>query len=120
MEIIPLALQAWNEAPDRALAREIVSPRISRCVSHSLAQIRIPEGVEIKEHYHKLSEEVYHVVSGRGMMTLAGEAKVLQPGDTVVIQPGERHKIAALAGADLEMLVTCVPAWSASDQYFGQ
>ena len=119
MEIVVLAKQPWNEAPDKALAREIVSPRNSRCTSHSIAQIRIPEGVEVTEHYHRIAEEVYHVTAGRGMMTLAGEARVLEPGDTVVIRVGERHKISALPGADLEMIVTCVPAWSVDDQYFG-
>lgn len=116
MEIVPLSLQPWYEAPDRALARQIVSPQNSRCRTHSVAQIRIPAGVEIAEHHHVVTEEVYHVTAGRGAMSLAGERHEVGPGDTVVIRPGETHKIAALPGADLEMIVSCVPAWSAEDQ----
>jgi mannose-6-phosphate isomerase-like protein (cupin superfamily) len=116
MEIVPVTLQPWYEAPDRALAREVVSPRNSRCKTHSIAQIRIPAGIEIREHHHLVTEEVYHVTAGGGRMTLAGESRDLVPGDTVVIRPGEAHKIAASPKVDLEMLVTCVPAWSPEDQ----
>ncbi len=118
MEIIPLSRQPWHEAPDRALARQIVSPGNSRCQTHSVAQIRLPAGVELREHRHRLSEEVYHVTAGCGRMTLSGESVDVGPGDSVVIRPGERHKIAALPGADLEMIVSCAPAWSPTDQYF--
>lgn len=118
MEIVVLKDQPWNEAPDKALAREIVSPGNSRCTTHSIAEIRIPAGIEIREHRHAQSEEVYHVTSGRGLMTLQGESRELAAGDTVVIRVGERHKIAALPGADLHMIVTCVPAWNPGDQIF--
>ena len=118
MQIIKLSDQPWYEAPDRAVARQIVSPDNSRCTTHSLAQIRVPAGVEIRAHRHRRSEEVYHVVSGRGLMTLDGVEAVLSPGETVVIRVGQRHKISALPESDLEMLVTCVPAWDEADQLF--
>ena len=50
MEIIKLSDQPWHEAPDCAVARQIVSPGNSRCTTHSLAQIRVPAGVEIRAH----------------------------------------------------------------------
>ena len=118
MEVVVLSEQPWHEAPDKALAREIVSPRNSRCSTHSIAEIRIPEGIEIREHRHIRAEEVYHVTAGRGLMTLDGRQHELGAGDTVVIRVGERHKIAAVPGADLAMIVTCVPAWSPDDQLF--
>ena len=118
MEIIPLSTQPWREAPDRAQARQIVAPNNSRCTTHSLAQIRVPAGVAVRPHRHRRSEEVYHVVAGRGRMLLDGEEALLSPGDTVVIHVGQRHGITALNDADLEMLVTCVPAWEEDDQVF--
>ena len=118
MEIIKLADQPWSAASDHAVARQIVAPDNSRCTTHSLAQIRVPAGVEVREHRHRRSEEVYHVVSGQGLMTLDGAEAVLVPGDTVVIRVGQRHKISALPEGDLEMLVTCVPAWEEADQIF--
>ncbi len=51
-------------------------------------------------------------------MHLAGEEADLGPGETVVIRPGERHAITAHAESDLVMIVTCVPPWSAEDQFF--
>ena len=118
MEIVKLSDQPWYEAPDRAVARQIVAPGNSRCTTHSFAQIRVPAGVEIRAHRHRRSEEVYHVVSGQGLMTLDGEESLLSPGETVVIRVGQRHKISALPDTDLEMLVMCVPAWEETDQIF--
>jgi len=118
IEVVALGAQPWYEAPDRAVARQLFSPSNSRCTSMSLAEIRIPEGVAVREHFHKQREEIYHIVSGRGLMTLNGQTTEVGPGDTVVVKIGERHKIKALKGADLEMLVASVPAWSESDLNF--
>lgn len=118
MEIVRLADQPAYTAPDRAVARQIAAPGNSRLRSHSIAHITIPAGVEVKPHFHRVTEEVYHVVAGGGRMRLAGEEADLVVGDTVVIRPGERHGITAPPDRDLVMIVTCVPAWSAEDQCF--
>ena len=126
MEIVPLSTQPWHEAPDRAQARQIVAPNNSRCTTHSLAQIRVPAGVSVRPHRHRRSEEVYHVVAGRGRMRLDGEEALLGPGDTVVIRVGSPWAIPApppprppaRPPPDLEMLVTCGPAWEEADQVF--
>jgi mannose-6-phosphate isomerase-like protein (cupin superfamily) len=118
IEVVPLAAQPWYTAPDRAVARQLFSPSNSRCTSMSLAEIVIPAGVAVREHFHKQREEIYHIVSGHGLMTLNGQTTEVGPGDTVVVPIGERHKILAHKGADLEMLVASVPAWSESDLNF--
>jgi mannose-6-phosphate isomerase-like protein (cupin superfamily) len=51
-------------------------------------------------------------------MTLNGQTVEVGPGDTVVVHIGERHKIRALGGVDLEMIVASVPAWAESDLNF--
>jgi len=118
IEVVQLGAQPWYTASDRACGRQIVSPQNSRCTTLSLADIRIPAGVAVREHFHKVREEIYHIVSGRGLMTLNGKTAEVGPGDTVVIHPGERHKILAHPGADLEMIVASVPAWAESDINF--
>lgn len=118
MEIVRLADQPAYVAPDRAIARQIAAPGNSRLRSHSIAHITISAGASVTPHVHRVTEEVYHVVSGGGRMHLAGEEADLGPGETVVIRPGERHAITAHAESDLVMIVTCVPAWSAEDQFF--
>lgn len=118
IEVVPLAAQPWYTAPDRAVARQLFSPSNSRCTSMSLAEIVIPAGVAVREHFHKKHEEIYHIVSGHGLMTLNGNTTEVGPGDTVVVHIGERHKILAHKGADLEMLVASVPAWSEADLNF--
>jgi len=118
IEVVPLGAQPWYEAPDHAVARQIFSPSNSRCTTMSLADIRIPAGIAVREHFHKQREEIYHIVSGRGLMTLNGKTVEVGPGDTVVVHIGERHKIRALNGVDLEMIVASVPAWAESDLNF--
>lgn len=118
IEVVPLATQPWYTAPDRAVARQLFSPSNSRCTSMSLAEIVIPAGVAVREHFHKQREEIYHIVSGHGLMTLNGRTTEVGPGDTVVVRVGERHKILAHKEADLEMLVASVPAWSEADLNF--
>ena len=118
IEVVPLASQPWYTAPDHAVARQIFAPGNSRCTSMSLAEIVIPAGVSVREHFHRQREEIYHIVSGKGLMTLNGRTAEVGPGDTIVVHVGERHKILAHDGADLQMIVASVPAWSESDLNF--
>jgi mannose-6-phosphate isomerase-like protein (cupin superfamily) len=117
-EIVKLADQPWYTAPDRAVARQLFAPNNSRCTTMSLAEIKIPAGVAVREHFHKEREEIYHIVAGTGLMILDGRSAPVGPGDSIVIHPGERHKIVAGTGADLQMLVASVPAWVESDLNF--
>ena len=118
IEVVPLGSQPWYTAPDHAVARQIVSPSNSRCTTLSLAEIIIPAGVAVREHFHKQREEIYHIVAGKGLMTLDGKTAEVGPGDTVVVHIGEHHKIQAHRDADLEMIVASVPAWSEADLNF--
>lgn len=67
LQVITLDEQPWYEAEDRAIAREIASPRNSKLRSMSIAEIKIPAGVTIVPHHHVM-EEVYYIVEGEGIM----------------------------------------------------
>ena len=112
IEVVSLEAQSWYEADDRAVARELVSPRNSRAQRVSIADIIIPVGVTVKPHYHREIEEIYHIVGGSGVMLLNGQEQAVSKGDTVVVLPNERHGIRNDAEVELRMLVTCTPPWT--------
>ncbi len=112
LEVVAVERQPWYTAEDKAVAREIASPRNSRARQLSIADIIIPAGVAVKPHYHEVIEEIYYVTAGSGLMTVAGRSRRIGVGDAVVIRPGERHSVHNDTGADLRMIVTCTPPWT--------
>jgi oxalate decarboxylase/phosphoglucose isomerase-like protein (cupin superfamily) len=72
IQVIQIEKQPWYEADDKALAREIASPRNSQAQALRIADIIIPAGVAVKPHYHKVIEEIYYVTAGSGIMMLTG------------------------------------------------
>ncbi|MDQ8205465.1 cupin domain-containing protein [Pelagicoccus sp. SDUM812003] len=118
MNIVTIRNCPESIAPDLAVAKEFMSPRVSGLANLSIAEITIPPGVTIKKHYHRESEEVYQVVSGSGVMFLDGESKALHSGQSVAIKVGQWHRIANPSDRPLVMIVTCSPPWRAEDQVF--
>lgn len=118
MQIVTIADCPDYTAPDFAVAKEFMSPRMSGLKNLSIAEITIPPGFTVKKHYHLESEEVYHVIEGSGMMFIDGETEMLKPGQAVSIKVGQWHSIANESESPLVMIVTCAPAWSAEDQVF--
>jgi mannose-6-phosphate isomerase-like protein (cupin superfamily) len=112
IQVVQIAKQPWYEADDKAVAREIASPRNSRAQTLSIADIIIPAGVAVKPHYHKVIEEIYYVTAGSGIMTLDGRETRIGVGDAVVIRPGERHSVRNDTAAELRLIVTCTPPWT--------
>ncbi len=111
LEVVKLEEQPWHEADDRAVAREIASPRNSRAEKLSIADIIIPAGVKVRPHHHEVIEEIYFVTSGSGLMHVAGKERRIRVGDAVVIKPGERHFVHNDTDEELRLIVTCSPAW---------
>ncbi len=103
-------------AQDKAMVRELVSPRNSSIKNQSIAEVRIPSGESVLEHFHEKTEEVYYILSGRGQMHLEGETETVGSGDAIIILPGQRHKIANHCKEDLVMLVVCSPSYTDDDQ----
>lgn len=112
LEVIQIEEQTWHEADDRAVAREIASPRNSRAEKLSIADIIIPAGVKVRPHYHEVIEEIYYVTGGSGLMHVAGKEQRIGVGDAVVIKPGERHFVHNDTAEELRLIVTCTPAWT--------
>ena len=112
IEVVKLEEQTWYTADDKAVAREIASPRNSRAEKLSIADIIIPAGVKVKTHYHKVMEEVYFVSEGSGIMWVDGKEKKVVKGDAVVIKAGERHNIHNNTDEELRLIVTCTPPWT--------
>lgn len=112
IEIVHVNHQPWYTAEDKAVAREIASPRNSRAQQLSIADIIIPAGVTVKPHYHKVIEEIYFVSEGSGVMLLNGAERKVTKGDAVVIRPGERHSIRNDTTNELRLIVTCNPPWT--------
>lgn len=111
LQIVTLANQPWYEAEDKALAREIASPRNSKLKELSIAEIVIPAGVEVVPHHHVM-EEVYYLLEGSGIMMVDGETTRVSAGQSVVIAPHQWHSIKNDSDQDIRMIVTCTPAWA--------
>lgn len=118
MQIVTLSQCPDYVAPDLAVAKEFMSPRVSGLENLSIAQITIPPGVTVKKHYHLQSEEVYQIVSGQGWMYLDGDEQLMQSGQAVSIKVGQWHSIRNQEKEPLVMIVTCAPAWTVEDQVF--
>ncbi|MEM1433487.1 MAG: cupin domain-containing protein [Pseudomonadota bacterium] len=110
-EVIALADQPWYEAEDRAVARELISPRNSSTESFSIAEILVPVGVTVQSHRHHM-EEVYHVLAGEGVVMVEDRTRTVGAGDTVLIPPNAWHNIVNTGTVELQLHVTCIPAWA--------
>ena len=116
MEIINRSSCKEFVAQDKAVVRELVSPRNSSLKNQSIAEVTIPVGRAVREHYHKKTEEVYSIISGKGEMSLDGETEIVGKGDSIVILPEQRHKMTCIGDEDLVMFVTCSPSYTDEDQ----
>jgi len=68
---------------------------------------------EAGRHYHNETTEYYYVLEGTGVLHLDDETIALEPNMVVWIPPGVKHS----AEGDVKVLVICVPAFDAEDQY---
>jgi len=110
-QVIKVSEQSWYEAEDKAVAREIASPRNSKARAMSIAEIIIPAGVEVVPHHHVM-EEVYYIVEGEGMMMVEDETRLVQAGEAVVIAPHQWHNIRNHTKSKLKLIVICSPPWA--------
>ncbi|MGF1450311.1 MAG: cupin domain-containing protein [Opitutales bacterium] len=119
LQVITLDEQPWYEARDRAVARELASPRNSKARAMSIAAIKIPAGVEVVPHHHVM-EEVYHIVAGEGTMRVEDETRVVRAGQSVVLAPHQWHNITNHTHEELRLLVVCAPAWAPEHLIFNR
>lgn len=120
MEIIRRNDRLKFISQDKAIVKEIVSPRNSVVKNHSLAEVTIRPGRSILEHYHVESEELFYILQGEGSISVEGETCLLGEGDVVAILPGKIHKVKNDGKTDLIMLVVCSPSYCDDDQVLSE
>lgn len=59
---------------------------------------------------NEISKELCYIFEGSGTLFVEGEAYSIAPGDVFLIEPGERF----YWDANVDMLVPCTPAWTAT------
>ncbi len=99
---------------DGATVREAAG-RSTGLGSHSLAFITHPAGTASRRHHHTGCDDVYYVAAGRGRIDVDGVERELGKGVLVQIRPGQKHKVYCEGPEDLELIVTCGPAYSVDE-----
>ena len=108
-----MARIAWQEYPGHfggALSKALVGPDNS---GSSLLDFRISRyapNAYVREHVHKVQEQVYYVLEGEGVLTLDKERHLMRPHDYVYVPPGVRHSFTNTGTAGLVFLVVTTPA----------
>ena len=120
MEIIRKSDCSKFISQDKAIVKEIVSPRNSVIKNQSLAEVTIRPGHSILEHYHVKSEELFYILQGEGLISVEGETCSVSEGDVVAVLPGMIHKVKNDGKTDLIMLVACSPSYCDDDQVLSE
>ncbi len=84
-------------------------------VKHSLAYVDIPPGKLSPKHYHDSAEESYFMLQGTARMIVDDEEFTISKGQALLIMPGEVHQIFNDTDSNVELVVTCAPAWTPDD-----
>jgi mannose-6-phosphate isomerase-like protein (cupin superfamily) len=88
---------------------------VPQAANHSVAHVVItPQGTSLR-HFHRRTEESYYIMSGEAFVEIGDESATLRAGQIVLIPPTMPHKVYNTGDHDLVMLVSCAPAWEASD-----
>jgi len=64
----------------------------------------------VKEHVHKVQEQIYYVLEGEGILTLDDARHLMCPHDYVYVPPGVRHSFTNTGITSLVFLVITTPA----------
>ena len=89
--------------------RAFIGPGNSTATMHMVSI-----SADSRVHYHKKLTEVYLILNGNGYMELDGDRVAVQPMTSILIKPGCRHR----AVGKLSVIVTAVPAFDVTDEWF--
>jgi len=84
-------------------------------LKHSLAYVVIPPGKLSPKHYHESAEESYFMLKGTARMIMDDKEFTISKGQALLVMPGEVHQIFNDSDSDVELIVTCAPAWTPDD-----
>lgn len=107
-----MANVAWQEYPGHfggALSKALVGPLNSGSKRLDFRISRYAPMACVREHVHKLQEQVYYVLEGEGILTLNEERHLMRPHDYVYVPPGVRHSFTNTGTAGLVFLVITTP-----------
>ena len=102
----------WKEFPGHfggALSKPLVSRETSGAqrIDHRIS-CYAPMAY-VKDHVHKVQEQIYHVLEGEGLLTLDGKTRVMRKHDYVYIPPGVVHGFSNTGTTPLVFLVITTP-----------
>ena len=108
-----MARIAWREYPGHfggALSKALVGPKNagSRLLDFRIS--RYAPNACVREHSHKVQEQVYYVLEGEGMLSVGKDKHLMRPHDYVYLRPGVPHSFANTGTAGLVFLVITTPA----------
>ena len=108
-----MARIAWQEYPGHfggALSKALVGPRNAHSKLLDFRISRYAPNAYVREHAHKVQEQVYYVLEGEGLLTLNKARHLMRPHDYVYVPPGVRHSFTNTGTAGLVFLVVTTPA----------
>jgi len=83
--------------------------------NHSVAYVVIAPKKSSRLHYHPKAEESYYILKGKARILVGDEESTVTLGQIILIPPGKSHKIINIGEDNLELLVTCIPAWESNN-----
>lgn len=108
-----MAHVAWQEFRGHfggALSKALVGPGNSGSRQIDFRISRYAPNAYVREHAHRIQEQVYYVLEGEGLLTLGREKHLMRPHDYVYVPPGVRHSFTNTGLAGLVFLVITTPA----------
>ena len=75
---------------------------------------QIESGGQAEPHVHEELEQAVFVLEGKAVVEIEGRQEVVGPNDFLYFSEGVRHRIAALEGPPLRLLIVYSPPLSAS------
>ena len=106
----------WIQYPghhDRALSKEIVSPKTTDSAIFDYRISTYQPGAYVESHVHQVQEQIYHFLSGQGLLILDNKKHLMREHDVAYIPPGVVHE---LHNTGLESLVFLVITSPFNDQ----
>jgi mannose-6-phosphate isomerase-like protein (cupin superfamily) len=102
----------WQEYPGHfggALSKALVRPETcgSRRIDFRISCYQ--PMAHVREHVHKVQEQVYHVLEGEGLLTLDDKRVVMRRHDYVFVPPGVHHSFTNNGTVPLVFLVVTTP-----------
>jgi len=70
---------------------------------------QIEFGGQADPHAHEKLEQAVFVLEGKAIVEIEGQSEVVGPNDLIYFPEGIRHRIAALEGAPLKLLIIYAP-----------